>query len=60
MNSTRVVSNQARKPVVNTLLPKETAPVDGMKACIAEVRRIANVMQPCRCGKKTSNHAWDR
>lgn len=46
IDSTGVVSNQARKSIICAQLAKEPATIDGMEARIVQIRCIANVMQP--------------
>ena len=60
IDSTRVMGNQTNEPLVSAQLAKEPAAIEGMKACIVQVRRVADVMQPCRCHKNLPRHTRDR
>jgi hypothetical protein len=54
------MGDQAREPVICAQLAKEPAAIDGVKARIVQVRRVADVMQPGRCHKNPSSHTGDR
>jgi hypothetical protein len=51
-----VVGDQTRQPIICAHFAEKPAAVDGMETRIEQVRRVANVMEPCGCYEEISAH----